>query len=71
VGSSAILLYEAAGGSDDYAMAVKNIPFAFTLEVGNEEYSFDPPPSKIRSLVHETWVGIHAMIDRLMEKYMV
>lgn len=41
VGSSTNVLYAAAGGSDDYAFAVANIPVAITMELPAGGSGFD------------------------------
>jgi len=69
VGSSTNVLYAAAGGSDDYALAVGQIPISITLELPSGGNGFDPLPSQIDPLVKETWVGIKAMAEKLNAKY--
>lgn len=94
VGSSTNVLYAAAGGSDDYAHGVEQIPISITMELpsgggsgyieliyeilrfllGNTKLfvdmsGFDPPPSKIQSLVEESWIGIKAMAFEVDKKF--
>uniref|UniRef100_A0A1A9WD12 Peptidase M14 domain-containing protein n=1 Tax=Glossina brevipalpis TaxID=37001 RepID=A0A1A9WD12_9MUSC len=69
VGSSTNVLYAAAGGSDDYAYAKANIPIAITMELPAGGSGFDPSPNQIQPFVEETWVGIKAMAEKVMEKY--
>ncbi|XP_053953346.1 carboxypeptidase B [Anastrepha ludens] len=69
VGSSTNVLYAAAGGSDDYAFAVAKIPISITMELPSAGNGFDPAPAKILELVSETWVGIKAMAEKLVETY--
>uniref|UniRef100_A0A182WLP9 Peptidase M14 domain-containing protein n=1 Tax=Anopheles minimus TaxID=112268 RepID=A0A182WLP9_9DIPT len=62
VGSSTNVLYAAAGGSDDYAFAVADVPISITMELpGGGSAGFNPPPSRIEEIVKETFVGIRAM----------
>jgi hypothetical protein len=71
IGASSILLYPAAGGSDDYAMAVAKIPFAYTIELPQGgDLDFDPPPQLIKPLVEESWIGIRAMIMKVRNSYL-
>ncbi|TDG52921.1 hypothetical protein AWZ03_000464 [Drosophila navojoa] len=69
VGCSTQLMYPAAGASDDYAFNA-GFPISFTMELpaGGANY-FDPPPADIDRLVKETWVGIVAMAQKVVEKY--
>ncbi|XP_030081181.1 carboxypeptidase B, partial [Drosophila hydei] len=69
VGCSTQLLYPAAGASDDYAFNA-GFPISFTMELpaGGDNY-FNPPPEDIDRLVKETWVGIVAMAQKVVEKY--
>ncbi|XP_011180717.2 carboxypeptidase B [Zeugodacus cucurbitae] len=69
VGSSTNVLYAAAGGSDDYALAMANIPISMTMELPSAGNGFDPPQSQIEELVSETWIGIKAMAEKVAEKY--
>ncbi|XP_070494562.1 carboxypeptidase B-like [Chironomus tepperi] len=55
-------LYVAAGGSDDYAMDVLGIPFAYTFESGLEELGFIVPPKYLKKTNLEGWIAIKAMI---------
>lgn len=69
VGSSTNVLYAAAGGSDDYALAKANIPVAICMELPAGGSGFDPKPSQIQGFVAETWVGVKAMAEKVMAKY--
>jgi len=69
VGSSTNVLYAAAGGSDDYALAMANIPISITMELPAGGSGFDPKPSQIEPFVSETWIGIRAMARRVISKY--
>ncbi|XP_055624827.1 carboxypeptidase B-like [Toxorhynchites rutilus septentrionalis] len=62
VGSSTNVLYAAAGGSDDWALAKSNVSISITMELpGGGSIGFDPPASSIEKSVKESWVGIRAM----------
>ncbi|XP_050335204.1 carboxypeptidase B isoform X2 [Bactrocera neohumeralis] len=69
VGSSTNVLYAAAGGSDDYALGKAQIPISITMELPSAGQQFDPPLSKIEELASETWIGIKAMAENVIEKY--
>lgn len=57
VGNSAIALYPAYGGSDDYAISV-GIETAFTFELtGGGRNGFDLPADRLQSVLEETWLG--------------
>lgn len=68
VGAPPRILYAVAGGSADYAKGVAGIDLAYTIELpAGGPYNFDPPPSKIRPTVQETWEGFkvfHRHIER-------
>ncbi|XP_058054279.1 carboxypeptidase B1-like [Anopheles bellator] len=70
VGSSTNVLYAAAGGSDDYAFAVADVPISITMELpGGGPAGFNPPPSRIEEIVKESFVGIRAMALEVSKKY--
>lgn len=65
-GTSAIKLYPAAGGSDDYAHGKANIRLAYTIELPDTgNYGFVLPPSEIIPVGQETLIGIRAMVDAI------
>ncbi|KAH8398786.1 hypothetical protein KR222_003920, partial [Zaprionus bogoriensis] len=69
VGSSTNVLYIAAGASDDYGFyAGFNVSITMELSGGGVT-GFDPPASSIDEFVTETWIGIRAMAEKLIEKY--
>jgi len=72
VGTAADLLYEAAGGSDDWAKGKANIDYVYCLELrpsGNSAGNgFLLPPSKIVETGEETWEGIKVVADAAMGK---
>ncbi|XP_030572591.1 carboxypeptidase B [Drosophila novamexicana] len=69
VGSSTNVLYAAAGGSDDYAFGVAGFPVSVTMELPAGGTGFDPTTAQILPYVTETWTGIRAMAQKVIEKY--
>ncbi|KAL5277840.1 hypothetical protein ACFFRR_002834 [Megaselia abdita] len=70
VGNSAKLMYPAAGASDDYAYAEAGARISYTMELpSGGSRGFDPPPSDIKSYVEESWAGISAMAEKVIELY--
>lgn len=67
VGGAARVLYEAAGASDDYALAVARIPIAITMELPGDERGFHPAESKIKPFLEEAFTGIRAMALKTVE----
>jgi hypothetical protein len=63
-------LYIAAGGSDDYAIDVVNIPFAYTFELGEEKYGFALPRNELAKSIDEGWTAIRAMAVEARELYL-
>jgi len=72
VGTAADLLYEAAGGSDDWAKGKANIDYVYCLELrpaGNAPGNgFILHPSKIVETGEETWDGIKVVADAVLGK---
>lgn len=63
-GPSAVVLYPAAGGSDDYAHGSAKIPYSFTIELPDTGRSgFLLPPNEIIPVGQETAIGLRAMIE--------
>jgi len=59
IGNSAILLYPAAGGSDDWFKGGNDAKYAYTMELpGGGSGGFDPPPSMIKPVVTSVFEGI-------------
>lgn len=54
-------LYVAAGGSDDWAIDALNIPFAYTFEVGEEQFGFQLPEALLPAALNESYRIIKAM----------
>lgn len=65
VGTPANLIYESAGGSDDYAAGVLGIPFVFTMELPPD--SFTVKRSDIRPIGQETTEGLLTLIKAIHE----
>ncbi|XP_059613704.1 carboxypeptidase B-like [Phlebotomus argentipes] len=69
VGTAAILLYPAAGGSDDYAIGVHNISLSYTLELtGGGEEGFDLPANQIVAVSQEIFTGIRVFANYIASK---
>lgn len=69
VGSSTNVLYIAAGASDDYAFHV-GFNISVTMELpGGGLFGFNPPVTSIDGFVKETWIGIRAMFEKVIQKY--
>ncbi|KAH8270237.1 hypothetical protein KR018_006105 [Drosophila ironensis] len=68
-GSSTNVLYIAAGASDDYGYYA-GFNISITMELpGAGSTGFNPPVSRIDEFVTETWIGIRAMAEKLIEMY--
>lgn len=64
VGSTANLLYYAAGVSNDYGWGVAKIPMSLTWELpGGGQHGFDYPPELIKPMVKETFIGLRVFSD--------
>ncbi|KAF8570831.1 hypothetical protein P879_01630 [Paragonimus westermani] len=59
VGSSSDLLYEAAGGVDDFIAGVLKVPYTYTVELCDEgRYGFLLPASFIRTVGRQLWTAV-------------
>lgn len=67
VGSSTVILYAAAGGSDDWAMAVAGIELSYTIELPGGR--FDPPPKNIAKVGDETFDAFVVFQQYVEKKY--
>lgn len=54
-------------GSDDYAIDEAGIPYAFTFELGNEEFGFAVKPRYLKQTLLEGWTAIRAMIMKAVQ----
>lgn len=66
IGTPANLLYESAGGSDDYAAGALGVPFVFTLELPDN--SFEVRLDEIRPIGQETTAGLFTMMKKLQTR---
>ncbi|XP_059613885.1 carboxypeptidase B-like [Phlebotomus argentipes] len=70
VGNSAILLYPAAGASDDYAAGEHHIDFSYTVELtGGGTTGFDLPPAQILPVSREIFTGLRAYAQNIADFY--
>lgn len=60
-------LYVAAGGSDDYALEVVGIPYAYTFELGAENFGFAVPLNQLKPTLLEGWTVIKAMSIQVLK----
>lgn len=68
IGTSASILYPAAGGSDDYAMGHSGIEYAYTMELPDRgRYGFLLPPSEIVPVGKEVGQAMSKMIEKMQE----
>ncbi|KAF7282714.1 carboxypeptidase B-like [Rhynchophorus ferrugineus] len=71
-GSSTNVLYEAAGGSDDWVKGVAGVSLAYTIELpAGGIFGFNPPERSILPMVQETFEGIRVFHDYIERKYVV
>lgn len=62
-GTSADVLYEASGGSDDWAHGQLGIPYSLTIELPDDgAYGFLLPPAYIRNVGDEAFLGVMGML---------
>ncbi|KAJ8932659.1 hypothetical protein NQ314_014536 [Rhamnusium bicolor] len=70
VGTTANVLYYAAGISVDWARAVAGINLSYTIELpGGGDSGFDPPPTRITPIVLETWEGFKALHGYIQDTF--
>uniref|UniRef100_X1Z8H5 Peptidase M14 domain-containing protein n=1 Tax=Capitella teleta TaxID=283909 RepID=X1Z8H5_CAPTE len=66
VGSPAVILYAAGGGSYDWAKAIANIKYSYTVELRDTgDYGFVLPRRLVRPVGEETWAGIKAAVEEM------
>ncbi|XP_037814492.1 carboxypeptidase B [Lucilia sericata] len=69
-GNTYSVMYPTSGDSADYATGYLHIPIAMAMELPAGGFSgFDPPVRQIEDIVVETWVGIKAMAEVVVQKY--
>lgn len=69
VGSAPEILYEAAGGSDDWAKGSAGIKYSYTVELRDRgTYGFALPASQIQATGEETLRGVAALARALHKK---
>lgn len=65
-GTASELLYEAPGGSDDFAYAMANVKLSYTIELAEQNYSgFLLPAEEIVPTGQEMAAGIAAMVNAI------
>lgn len=66
VGSSTNVLYEAAGGSDDWALGVAGVKYSYTMELRDTgDNGFVLPPDQIVPSGEETILAIIDMCNSI------
>lgn len=56
----------AAGGSDDFARGILNIPYAYTIELPDYGgYNFLLPPSFIPRVGEQMWTAVNVFVDHM------
>lgn len=67
VGMTSEIIYEAAGGSDDWMKGVMKIPLVYTIELPGD--GFDPPPSEIIPVGEEIFRGFEVFYHYVLENF--
>lgn len=66
VGSPAVILYSATGGSYDWAKGVAGIKYSYTIELRDRgSYGFVLPISQILPTGEETWAAVKAAVQEM------
>lgn len=60
--------YETAGSSDDYAFAVCNIPYSYTMEL-TDGYKFMFPEEKLNEVLPQYYAGFETFAVNIREKF--
>lgn len=68
VGNAANVLYYTSGTSRDWTRGM-GIPFTYTMELPGYEYGFLVPPTYIKQIVTESFVGIAAGARYVLSLY--
>jgi len=63
IGTSANVIYIAAGGSDDWSFGDLDVTASFTVEIYGS--SFTAPPTQIPFLAREIFIGVVGVADYL------
>lgn len=67
IGSSANVLYLAAGGSDDWMKATAKVTLSYTIELPKDRFIL--PASDIKLIVEDTWKGIKVFCKHIQKKF--
>uniref|UniRef100_A0A1I8PH78 Peptidase M14 domain-containing protein n=1 Tax=Stomoxys calcitrans TaxID=35570 RepID=A0A1I8PH78_STOCA len=68
-GNTYQLIYPTSGDSADYAVSALNVPISLCIEMPAGGFlGFDPPVRQIEDIVLETWIGIRAMAEVVVQK---
>uniref|UniRef100_A0A1I8NAQ0 Peptidase M14 domain-containing protein n=1 Tax=Musca domestica TaxID=7370 RepID=A0A1I8NAQ0_MUSDO len=69
-GNTYQVMYPTSGDSADYAVGEVKIPIAICIEMPAGGFlGFDPPVRQIEQILEETWIGVRAMAEVVIEKY--
>lgn len=69
-GNTYKVMYPTSGDSADYAVGTVGVPISICIEMPAGGFlGFDPPVRQIEQIVLETWIGIRAMAEVVVEKY--
>lgn len=69
-GNTYNVLYPTSGDSADYAVGVLNVTISTVMELpAGGGLGFDPPVRQIEMIVTESWTGIRAMAEVVVDKY--
>jgi len=66
-GQSTVLLYAAAGASDDYVYS-RGIKYSYTVELRDQGYGFQLPPAQIKPSGAETLAAVLAMTESIAKE---
>ncbi|XP_055378923.1 carboxypeptidase A2 [Condylostylus longicornis] len=58
-----------SGSIADYAFGIQKVPYAIVMELPSKKLGFQPPQDKLQKLSEESWIGIKAMCQQLLQKY--
>jgi len=69
IGSPTDILYAASGASDDWAKAIPEIKWTYTIELRPDQfgqYGFQLPADQIVPTGEETWAGLQVLANKLL-----